>query len=230
MDFFFLFKTSSSRENDEDKIKDNDLIAACINLGMPNNAGEMTHNNSILHSKLNNLCSSVTYSRSGIPVKSGIQSRLTQSFPSSSTRPDVTSVRSTSQLNSINIISSNSKSINITSSQMCSKPVDDNDNLIQSSNTDSAERPNNNVPLDNSANSLMKPKKFATSEHNFTEPEKSGLSAFESKCLNICKKYPALSQKSGFRKTDNSASFSQSPNEDSYQRLSSSGGSKCVFS
>ena len=200
---------------------------------MPNNAGEMIHNNSILHSKLNNLCSSVTYSRSGIPVKSGIQSRLTQSFPSSSSRPDVASVGNTSQLNSLNIMHPNSKSVNITSSQVCSKPVDDNDNLIQSGSTNSAERPNNNVPLDNSTNSLMKPKKFATSEHNFIEPEKSGLSAFESKCLNICKKYPALSQKSGFRKTDNSASFSQlasdTKNEDSCQRLSSSAGSKFLI-
>lgn len=225
-------ETSSSHENnEEDGDKDSDLIAACINLGMPNNTGEISHNNSILHSKLNNLCSSLTYCRSGIPIKSGIQSRLSQSFPTSSTKPDV-ALGSTSGLSSLNIMPT-SKCVNSTSTNVCSKPVDDNDNLIHSSNTESVERPNNNAPLDNSISSFSKPRKFATSEHNFTETEKNGLSAFESKCLSICKKYPALSQKSGFKKADSSTSLTQSTgdsrtilNEDSYQRMSTSGGSK----
>lgn len=183
-------------------------MAACIKLGMPNNAGQMLHNNSILRSKVNNLCSSLTYSRSGIPIKSGIQTRLSQSFPSSASKPDVA----------------------------CLKPVDDNDNVIHSGNTDSTERSNSEVLLNNSASSLVKPKKFATSEHNFTESAKNGLSAFESKCLNICKKYPALSQKSSFKKPENSTNLSQSAgdtisgiNEDAFQRMSSSTGCKLLF-
>lgn len=198
---------------------------------MPNNAEEIPHNNSILHSKLNNLCSSFTYSRSGIPVKSGIQSRLSQSFPSS-TKPDVASVSNNSQLNSLNIMPPSSKFTNVTSNNTCFTPVDDNDNLIHSGNVDSSAKPNNNL-TQSSSSSLIKPKKFTTSEHNFAESEKSGLSAFESKCLNICKKYPALSQKSGFKRTDG-ATLSQSTddakmsNED-IQRMSSSGSMSFYF-
>ncbi|XP_054706506.1 uncharacterized protein LOC129216321 [Uloborus diversus] len=188
-------ESSGSLGNNEEN-EENEFAATCINSGMQNNSGEVLHNNSILHSKVNNLCSSLSYTRSGIPVKAGINSRSSLNF--SSTKSAVTAGLPSSHFNiqpahpkSINSHTSNNSR---TTNAMC----DDNDNLLfGSSNVNSVK--NEQQFIESKATSVAKSKKIVPSEHNFSEGARSSIQAFESKCLNVCKKYPALREKSGFR-------------------------------
>ncbi|GIX98211.1 adenomatous polyposis coli protein [Caerostris extrusa] len=175
-------ESSSSQENEQqkqDEEKDDDLVEACINLGMPSNIDQKHQINTSLHSKISNLFSSITYSRSGIPIKS----RLTQSFPAP-TIPETTSTSSASQnyLHNIPGSSQSNRSTGRNLSNSSGNICDDNDNL-----------------LINSGNLGQRQQREDFASRNDSSESKNIISeAFLSKCLNVCKKYPALSQKSSF--------------------------------
>ncbi|XP_015927077.1 adenomatous polyposis coli protein isoform X2 [Parasteatoda tepidariorum] len=163
-------ESSTSLENDDqqEKAGDNDLVAACISLGKPS-AVESPQQTSRTHSKGNNLCSSLSQIRSGIPIKS----RLTQSLPSPN-NPDATST--------------NAESHNFNIQNEDQSLCDDNDNLVlESENVNSS------------------PKKEVQRISDFEQNLKK---AFESKFLNVCKKFPALSHKSSFEQSDEKPSCS----------------------
>lgn len=130
---------------------------------MPRNGGHKHQINTSLHSKITNLFSSISYSRSSIPVKS----RLTQSFPAPQNFPG------TSQSSNL----PSSRHLTNSDGTIC----DDNDNLLVHSGTDQKQREDT-----------------FSSQINSSESKKVISEAFLSKCLNVCKKYPALSQKSSF--------------------------------
>ncbi|GFV51492.1 adenomatous polyposis coli protein [Trichonephila clavipes] len=170
-------ESSSSQENEQQKQneeKDNDLVEACINLGMPSQEQQMI---TTLHSKINNLLSSVTYSRSGIPIKS----RLTQSFPAAC-KPETTCALASQ--NYFQSIPGTSQSSNLHTRMANSDGTicDDNDNLINSGNIPKSQK---------QTEDSMSPKDSFESQKGISE-------AFLSKCLDVCKRYPALSHKSSF--------------------------------
>ncbi|GFT27323.1 adenomatous polyposis coli protein [Nephila pilipes] len=181
-DQFSSQEDSGSQENEQqnqDDEKDNYLVEACINLGMPGQKQEM---NTTLHSKISNLLCSVTYSRSGIPIKS----RLTQSFPAAC-KPETACANLASQ-NYFQSIPGTSQSSNLHSRMANSDGTicDDNDNLINSGNTSSS------IPK------YHRQREDCMFQNDSSESKKGISDAFLSKCLDVCKKYPALSQKSSF--------------------------------
>ncbi|XP_055953472.1 adenomatous polyposis coli protein-like [Argiope bruennichi] len=168
-------ESSSSQENErqtQDEDKDNDLVAVCINLGMPSSSDHKQQINTTLHSKLTNLFSSISYSRSSIPVKS----RLTQSFPAPC-KPDATRQNYSQNIPGSSSNLSTCRNLTHSDGTIC----DDNDNLLIHSGADQKQC-----------------EKTFPSQNNSSESKKVISEAFLSKCLNVCKKYPALSQKSSF--------------------------------
>lgn len=163
-----ILQSSSSQEENEQYPsgdKDHELLAACIQLGMPTKPAEKRFSNSTLQSKLGNLLSSESSLRSGIPIKS----RMAQSFPS----PCQTVSTPT------NNFPGTSKVASSADHKLTNSFCDNNENLLVNSSTVAKSR-------------------FSTSQESSAEPAKGISQAFLSKCLSVCKKYPALSQKSSF--------------------------------
>ncbi|XP_035219555.1 uncharacterized protein LOC118192660 isoform X2 [Stegodyphus dumicola] len=234
----------TSQENNEDPnqdgMKDHEMPSTCVSLiSIPNNASEAHHNNSILHSKVNNLCSSFSLSRSGIPIKSSCQTRLIQSFPNSA-RPDVTSIVGTTPLNSLSKLFNQSKLVNLHGKNYISNSTeaicDDNDNLLFSSgNIETVQMKQQNFQsCDSKSEHSVKPKLNIPSENTNSRTNTS--QAFESKCLSVCKKYPALSHKSGFGQSEHrqadafadqisSGSRSSAEEHDGFSKMSTSNNS-----
>lgn len=170
--YYVLFQSSSSQEENEQHKsgdKDHELLAACIHLGMPTKSAEKRFSSSTLQSKLGNLFSSESSPRSGIPIKS----RMVQSFPSPCKSAAV----------SANNFPGTSKVTSSGDQKLISSFCDNNDNLLVNSSA---------------VSKSLEDKRITASQESAADPAKGISQAFLSKCLSVCKKYPALSQKSNF--------------------------------